>query len=275
LKRKVKHVISIIIATASLTAFAGCTGATNQTGLSGTAPPPTATIEPAVKPEPLIPPLNESSEQPIYSETEQQPQLVDERYTAMNTYTTEYTTGSGYNLKATLNIGNWIKSSDDDAVTAAWGSIGGIVSPLSYLDGMGAGYRKDRSIVAFGTLQVGNDTPGWDITAEYPLEINLNFLAKNEIGQTAYNMHRLAIDYSSGMEYGRVYDSKFVAIGANMKSNHWGPVRFMLAMPSVFSPNTPNGDEKPNYEYLFSWGSYTAGGDLSISVSLDKSWEIE
>ncbi len=43
----------------------------------------------------------------------------------LNTYTYTLTDNDGYEIEYTLKIGSWIKASDADTLTSAWGSVGG------------------------------------------------------------------------------------------------------------------------------------------------------
>jgi len=221
---------------------------------------PMDTIPSAQPPEPPLAALSETSQQAS----------DNERFTAQNTYNTEYETSKGYKLTASLSIGNWIKSSDENAVALAWGSIGGQGAPPS-LDGLGDKYRKDKSVVAFGTLTINNNTPGWDITSTYPLDINLNFGIMNGVSYR-YNALQMYLDNTNGGRYAQIVEWRAI-VGAQMTSNKWGPLRFMMILPDVFSPNTPDGDDKLDELVVLSWGAYTSGSNSSVKFNIEKSWE--
>ena len=185
------------------------------------------------------------------------------------TFSMEETDNEGYQIKTTIKIGSWIKSTDKDLVDATWNEISvGAELPSrnsfriydTYTDKIVSSgvmhYASDEIIYAFGTIKVENITPGFDFTENntYNSKLRLHFRSgekRNSMWGTHNNLGKMLILYSNATklygvsnvgsdEYGVFRDQTLPSF--LMSNNKWGPVSFVIAMPEQFNPKNPNGD---------------------------------
>ncbi len=272
---KIKTVGAIILVAILLTVFVGCGGAATQPttsapAASAPAAAPAASA-PAAQPAPANPPAPDVSleENPTPDVAKSEQSRSAQIDYPLSTYTVEYQNHDGYIITAQMSVGKWLKASDPDVMQQAWETIGGSGAPPD-LAGFGdQNVRNDKSVVAFGDLTLFNKTPGFDITSESPLETRI-FLDNS--GNKTY----MAISYSNGLTRLSSTDPWRLVFDALMTSNQWN-VKFVLALPDIFTPNTPDGDEENlNKVFIMTSRTYNSltGKYDRIDFHIEKWWEL-
>lgn len=177
-------------------------------------------------------------------------------------YSFTYTTLEGYEVVATIKVGEWIKASDRNRIDQEWSQLGGkseapIMSSFdAYSFGREEHYYDDTCAVVLGTVSFRNITDGYDVSEAHPISGDMVLLVKNAISNAPImmveyaNERRMSYVYlnngrDGGEEGGFVPYNKTPSIfTAHMTSNHWGPAPFMIAVRDVFGPKYgPGGKE--------------------------------
>jgi len=170
---------------------------------------------------------------------------------ALSSHSFESMDSNGYKLRTTVRIGGWIKGSDTDKLQQAWKSVGGRnAMPLTSGRRDGGGitfnFSQESAAYIFGTVSFANMTP------EFPASNFGNGLVMFTLAPRVYNGQTLTfggwVNYVAPafgtsvfmVEYSNKTD--YIRVRADMQSNNWGPVPFVLAIDNVFNPNYPNGN---------------------------------
>lgn len=177
------------------------------------------------------------------------------------------TDGEGYTCKMTFHVSPWIFNSNTDILNAAWEEVG-TGQPLPGIDEMGlvkngelyeanydpdvvylygpvtsAGYafsgvKSDMYYYCLGSVEIENITPGWDFSESNPREwfagmpwVIEGRTGSSSVGRVFYSGGNSPENHNGG-----------VAANALMKSNHWGPIPFILVTGENFTPNNPDGE---------------------------------
>ena len=213
---------------------------------------------------------------------------IQEMITAKNTYSITATDENGNKEKITITIGSWIKGSETELLDKAWAQVGGEgTMPLTgkysrSKSGWTEGdFTASDAAYVFGTVSIENLTP--DFAAEnfgngrscaylyMDLPNSGGFstwkYADSDIGDVVK-----AIQYGSGVDCALLnYDS---LASADMVSNNWGPVPFVIGADTVFSPKYPDGNPILNNVTIFllssPWSGSTDVGDQEFQIG--KTW---
>ena len=96
---------------------------------------------------------------------------------------------SGYSLRKELKISQWISENDSELLSAAWNEVGsGNAFPSTQSMGFNGNYISnngktwidyDEIYYAVGSLDVWNETDGWDITKDNTLDISIYLYGAN------------------------------------------------------------------------------------------------
>ena len=194
--------------------------------------------------------------------------------TTQSTYSQVFEDSNGYKIEVTVNMGQWIKGSDASLLESEWASVGGKGSmPLtagSYTpkyDGPKK-FTGTQAAYIFGNVSIRNATP------EFPadnfggghcllyMSSSFSTYERKVIHSTQYSNETRT--YFLGEMDGRL-------ISADLKSNSWGPVPFVLAVDDTFTPNTPDGNpELDNINLRLNCASSSSNN--SIHFETTKSW---
>jgi len=165
------------------------------------------------------------------------------------TYTTNVSDHKGYTVTQIVDIGAWVKASDTEKVAAAWSAVGGIGAPPKAEDfnGGAQSFKTDESAIIFGKMTMVNATEGYKFSSTNPYSSKwMLFL----VGTKTYNsMSKMAVWFSDGKRIyengnrdGHFGNSIYGNIpSANMTSNRWGSVPFVIVLREAFTPNDPDG----------------------------------
>lgn len=170
-------------------------------------------------------------------------------------YQLNYTDDEGFSFEVTCRISPWILQSNTAVLDATWNSVAKD-KELPSIDTWGFqkngdSYRYseyyttsfdskiDDIYYAVGTIEIANVTQGFSFTSDragYP---------KVQIIKDAL------VDYGKKLITRTYFGNEIktsavgIVINANMTSDKWGPVPFVIAYAEHFTPNSPNGE---NYE---------------------------
>lgn len=194
-----------------------------------------------------------------------------EAITPKDSHSITVTDSNGNKEKITIKIGKWVKGSETDLLEKAWKAAGGTEAmPLtgSYSGDSvsnGGTFQPKYAAYVFGTVSIENMTP--DFSAK-------NFSNGNSwvfLKPGFYNGANVQCrQYSSGSSCDSI-GSYNQLVRADMKSNEWGPVSFVIGVETAFSPNFPEGDPKlTDSDFNLSSGSFRDEGDTKFQIG--KSW---
>ena len=197
-----------------------------------------------------------------YEEAMQQAQSSSaaEKATASNVKFSKYeeieTDSEGYKVRKVLTISPWISENDAALLETAWSEVGkgnAFPSPssLGFMGNSVSNYYKahidyDEIYYAVGTLEVYNETEGWDISESNPRSFYISIGGANQY-------MTMQMMYSNGTKnYYDVFAPTNGCFGTkgggwspiyiSMKSNKWGAVPFVIGFVVDKTPNHPNGD---------------------------------
>jgi hypothetical protein len=203
---------------------------------------------------------------------------LDVAVTPSHSFSVTLTDSNGYKIKADIRMGDWIKGSEANMLQRAWEKVSGsggipITSGSEFKEGEYGGMHalndSNYAVYVFGTIAFSN------LTTDYP--------AKNFGGGFVYfplrinNAPRLsmfsAVQYGSSTKtnWSPAYGSRGVDFIADMQSNNWGPVPFVIVFENVFTPEYPNGNPAlDGIHFDMCMTSYKIEGDTKLVVG--KTW---
>ena len=250
------------------------------------APIPTAT------PKPTNTPTKAPTQAPTVTPT---PPLVPLQQVKL-TFTDVY----GYKLEAELKISPWmLYSTRKEQIEDVWNRVGSLddraelITPESftgfYKDGDYFCYRLDGYpqiafpgtgkrdyYYAVGELKVRNVTIG----ESFSFNENNTYTPELSFGGTRWEWEEkvypyytspmaMAISYSGGTKYAY---GLFLSINPLMKSNRWGPVKFVIILNEIYTPNKPDGLYGPlleEHEFDVTFKNfYTGGNEETIPLKM-------
>ncbi len=193
-------------------------------------------------------------------------------------YTT--TDADGYTYEITYKISPWILLSNTEAINSAWSEVGKNNTLPSFddwgLQKSGESYmrigvplggtkrnftsRMTDMYYSIGTVQIRNTTNGWDITSSSPRAVYANLNTSTYLNSMAEYIGRTFYSNSTEDQAGGVQ------IRAQMTSNAWGPVSFVIMAPENFSPNYPDGEYK---EQMLGETFYVSSNKIKVGL-IDK-----
>ena len=266
---KTKIALFLVLAFVLAVAFSACSDSDKFDQLSGTYSKPNNTIS-------YSPSYGQQDNNLSYpssnNKTETSNTPRSNRTTTFKSYKATHEDNKGYKIEITLTISPWIKTTDVELIEYAWGKIGGKGDPSIELNFTHYVYKKSEMAITFGTISIANKTNGFNFSEDNPFETGFfdykeGFYAieDSDYKYMGWRHHQLISSryfYSSGS---RTYNasalgSSFAYPNALMKSDNWGPVPFVMVIPGVFTPNTPNGTpEIDNIGFKFGSNDFTIG----------------
>ena len=199
----------------------------------------------------------------------------------------------GYTMEVTVELGGWIRASEQDFLDGAWASLGGDINSAQFSSLMrnftdsDPVFHYSRSALAFGRVTIVNVTEGFPVTESLPMSptiwINANTqglgqqlidagIPRNLIGGWAV--------YSSGLT-NMYWAHGTHTINARMTRDNWGPIMIAFALDRVFTPNHPDGSPSIDDVTITFTGSghgsnnWMHGSILNVSNAvfrLDRTW---
>ena len=175
---------------------------------------------------------------------------------AMKSYSIKAIDGNGNRQKITVRIGSWIKGSDTELVEMGWQGVGGEGEmPLTgTYSRQSAGLtdatftQKDAAYV-FGTMSIENLTPDFDaenfnggaawVSLKLLVPFDGAFTSWRDLSWECGEVVQ-AVQYNDGVDTSVMYGNQLAK--ANMTSDEWGPVPFVIGVDTVFSPKHRKGD---------------------------------
>ena len=173
-------------------------------------------------------------------------------------YTDTVTDAEGYNIRKVLTISPWISNQDSAKLKAAWSkvshgkafpslaSMGITETTLKHFATVHIDY--DEVFYAVGTIDIYNETAGYDITQTNTRDVPINIKGAHKYMTMQILYSNDVRNYWSINEYqgfgwfGRSSDGGTGTPSMLMQSNHWGPCPFVIAFVIDKTPNHPNGD---------------------------------
>jgi hypothetical protein len=156
-------------------------------------------------------------------------------------------------MEVTVELGGWIRASEQEFLDGAWTSLGGDTNSAQYTSLMrnftnaDPIYHTDRSVIAFGRVSMLNITENFPVTENNPLSptlwINSNALGMGirPSGGAAHNLIGGWAAYGNGLR--NIYWAHNThTINASMTRDRWGPILIAFALDRVFTPNHPDGN---------------------------------
>ena len=143
--------------------------------------PAASAVEPSTSVEMSI----ENTEEDSFEEIAQKNEAVEVAWLVC----TDNETSAGYSLRQELKISQWISENDSELLSAAWNEVGsGNAFPSTQSMGFNGNYISnngktwidyDEIYYAVGSLDVWNETDGWDITKDNTLDISIYLYGAN------------------------------------------------------------------------------------------------
>lgn len=182
-----------------------------------------------------------------------------------DSYKYNFSDKNGYNYEVTLKVSEWIKVSDKDRMNYAWSSVKGDPAKLpqnandwgivkwqgtsTYGRGQNGNYEPLYTsydgmtdyYYAIGTVHIKNITDGWHITDSNQATPRLL------LSTAGYTMEG---DLGKGFIIKTFYSTKtetqniLTYVKPAMKSDSWGPMKFIICHPENVTPAHPDGQYK-------------------------------
>ncbi len=190
----------------------------------------------------------------------------------MSTYVWEYEDFNGYRLRETINLSSIFSDTDDDTADmyALWETLGGTVDEIPSKDELCEMSHHLREYQSTGHLSgvkyiIGTRTVE-NLTDDFPITVDNPYVVNNEItidgtidnpdedANAKYAVTRNAttlLFYDSGRKCEVTVSAGIPLGGAEMISDTWGPVRFIIILPNDVTPNQPNGFAYDSLQYMF------------------------
>jgi hypothetical protein len=215
---------------------------------------------------------------------------LDAIVTPSHTYTLLLTDTNGYQVEATIRLGDWIRGSETDTLQAAWAKVGGQGDmPLTagkYSAGSyGGGYNlldTDAAAYVFGTVSFANRTEGFSMENFAGGYLHLYSSPRTAKSRSTADLGMPAIAVT---QYGSTLRSDATEVWGNsslslvqpdFQGDSWGPVPFVIALDNVFTPNYPEGDPQLDDIYFnvhtdaLSIHGFMLEGDTEMRIG--KTW---
>lgn len=182
-------------------------------------------------------------------------------------YSMAGTDGEGYVLRQNLRMSPWISENNPELLKAAWDEIsrGKIFPSQTSLNLLGNRIMTsgkwyvdyDEVVYTVGTIEVSNETPGFDITKESPRSFHVSLYgARKYMSMRMFFGNEEKLYYSVPQDDGGMFGTEgggWNPISGKMQSNHWGPVPFVIALVLDRTPDHPSGSPSPE-ECVFRFG---------------------
>ena len=192
-------------------------------------------------------------------------------------YSVDYEDMDGYKFHNILKISPIFRGDSFRDLVALWELLGGHEEEIPVDDSWYSWssdleydcnqFKYTGAQYVIGTVEVKNITENFSITEENSRSITFNINLCNEDG-TRYNEYSKDSKVNNSLYYNGasfVFYSEsvgkyksfylggygFILGKANVTSDHWGPVKFLIAIPDKMSPNTPDGYDYSNAYFHF------------------------
>lgn len=205
---------------------------------------------------------------------------LQEAISPKNSYSITATDSNGNKQRVTIRIGSWIKGSETELLDRAWRNVGGDGSmPITdgtYTDGiLSTKFSTNDSAFVFGTVSVENLTPDFDAKNFGGGNVWIRLEPKTKIDgfftdwSTTYAVQ--ARQSGSGISSDVIGGSNPL-VRPSMQSNRWGPMPFVIGIPTVFTPNFPDGDPALDGIHFFLSNAAAAKTEGDKQFQVEKSW---
>lgn len=193
----------------------------------------------------------------------------------------------GYSIRKAMHISQWISYDNDyDTLSAVWDKVSKGNS-LPSKESMGCQYSNcfenvkyttfidyDEVFYAVGYLESYNETPGFDLSASNTLSEGFYIECKSSCAS-------MMVFFSNEVRFYGVDSSHWFESAENnmilysMKSNHWGPVPFVICYVVDKTPAHPLGSPTPaNLGMGFVGDSFTLGSGVRPTSANSKASEL-
>ena len=211
---------------------------------------------------------------------------LQEAITPKDSHLIIVTDEKGNKEKITITIGKWIKGSENLLLDKAWKTVGGngpmpLIGKYSRKAAMltDATFTPNDAAYVFGTVSIENATPNFNAKnfgngnswVYVSLKIPFDGMFTDwrpvdfEVGDVVQG-----IQFSSGTDCEIMYQNQFVR--ADMVSNQWGPIPFVIGADTVFSPKYPNGNPAMDNINFFLSGNFGMKLEGDSRFKIGKSW---
>ena len=196
----------------------------------------------------------------------------------------------GYTFDITYKLSPWILlKENEELVQSVWSGISNGntlpgINDWGLKNGNGVFYKNfntglfysslSDAYYCMGTVEITNTTNGWDFTPDNPYHVNcgLHFHIEKKEGSTADVFSISRMFYSNEVD-----EYENIIINAEMTSNHWGPIPFVIMSPEEFTPKYPNGENiERMLRSVLSWTELGNKGADSVQLCIiDKNGDIQ
>lgn len=229
--------------------------------------------------------ISDSKEKMVKQIAAEKEVKINEAISPNNTYSIIVTDGKGNKEKITIKIGNWIKGSETDLLGKAWSKVGGsgsmpLTGPFS-----GGTFQSKEAAYVFGTVLIENMTP--EFTAKNFSDGDISVTLSPDVPVDEYFAKRRCLtDFGLTVAQGREYVSEINGseincnlvggqkplVQADMVSNSWGPVPFVIGVENVFTPKFPEGDPKFYEASFYLTGAFATLIEGDFQFQIGKTW---
>lgn len=166
------------------------------------------------------------------------------------------TDNEGYVIRQKIKMSPWYGEDSRDELLAAWGQIArGNEFPSEsemgfYGNRLGINYTAyidyDEVLYCIGTLELFNDTDGFDLSADNTRTCTVSIGgARMYMSMEMFFSNTTKHYYSVPINDNGIFGTEgggWSPIYASMKANHWGPVPFVIGLAVDKTPNHPDGN---------------------------------
>ena len=206
---------------------------------------------------------------------------LQEAASARDSHTITVTDSNGYKQKITVNIGSWIRGTKTDLLETAWQGVGGKgTMPLTGRYSRSAAMLTEAEFTAndaaylFGTLTIENLTTDFDASGFN--NGNSWVYLKARSGNGGGDLSLTSGELVKGVQYDNDTDVSILSFGpfvkANMTSDQWGPVPFVIGADTVFTPKYPEGNPTLSEATFLLYGGANFGSRVDSGFKVGKTW---
>ena len=205
--------------------------------------------------------LPENTAEQLLQEESQAAMLIDSTPMPATSYPTQQQkftikNNDSYTVEVSIELGGWIKASDQTFLDGAWSALGGDIDSSGYMSLMNIftdndiDFHTDHSTIAFGRVSFRNTTPNFSATSDRPLSPSVwitTYTADMGYKAEFHSKGSNSMTMGAWLANGSGLQNMFWAystheITAKMSRDTWGPVLVAFSLNKVFTPNHPNGN---------------------------------
>ena len=211
---------------------------------------------------------------------------LQEAVSAKESHSITVTDANGYKQKITVMIGSWIPGTKTELLETAWKGVGGTGSmPLtgSYSRSAAglteAEFTANDAAYVFGTVSIENLTPDFDASGfnngnswvylKALVQSGDAFVPWNDLSESCGELVQ-GVQYDDETDVSIVYSNTFVK--ADMTSDRWGPVPFVIGADTVFSPKYPKGNPALSQARFFLSSGVGFGALVDSGFEVERTW---